>query len=48
MPNKNCPKCNGKGTIKEADGTIHTCWECLNNGDLDVHTKDVKDSNIKI
>jgi DnaJ-class molecular chaperone len=43
-----CQKCNGKGQIKEADGTIHTCWDCLGSGEFDQHSKTVKDSGIQI
>jgi len=43
-----CPKCHGTGIVKEKDGTSHTCWECLSEGKLDVHSKQVKDSGIKI
>ncbi len=48
MANKNCPKCHGEGVVKEADGSVHTCWKCLEEGDMDQHSKDVKDSKIKI
>ena len=43
-----CPKCKGTGTIKEKDGTIHVCWDCLKEGRLDVHSKNVPDSKIKV
>ena len=43
-----CPKCNGTGRIRGADGTISTCFDCLQNGKFDVHSKVVKDSDIKI
>ncbi|MFH1308206.1 MAG: hypothetical protein ABIH72_05115 [archaeon] len=42
-----CEKCKGTGQVKEPDGTIHTCWKCLNEGRLDNHSKRVKDSGIK-
>ena len=48
MANINCPKCKGTGIVKEKDGSIHTCWDCLNQGDLDQHDKNLKDSGIKI
>jgi DnaJ-class molecular chaperone len=48
MVNPNCPKCHGTGIVKEKDGTIHTCWDCLMNGDFDVHSEKVPDSKIKI
>jgi len=48
MANKNCPKCHGRGYLKEADGSTHTCWDCLNDGSLDNHSKDLKDSGIRL
>jgi hypothetical protein len=38
-----CTKCNGTGKIKDADGTVHTCWECLIEGRLDNHSKKLPD-----
>ena len=46
--NEICEKCKGTRVIKEADGSVHTCWECLQNGRLDMHSKHVKDSGIQI
>jgi len=43
-----CPKCNGVGIVKEKDGSIHVCWQCLQEGRLDVHSKDLPDSKLKI
>ncbi len=43
-----CKKCNGTGIVKGKDGTSHTCWDCLRAGKLDVHSKNVKDSGVKI
>jgi DnaJ-class molecular chaperone len=43
-----CPKCKGTGRIKGDDGSISTCFDCLQNGKFDVHSKVVKDSNIKL
>lgn len=43
-----CPKCKGTGRVKEADGSIHICFDCLENGKFDVHSKVIKDSNIKL
>jgi hypothetical protein len=43
-----CPKCKGTGKVREKDGTVHTCWDCLAAGRLDTHSKHVKDSGIKI
>lgn len=48
MARKNCPKCKGTGIVKEEDGSVHTCWDCLESGEMDQHSKDIKDSNIKI
>jgi hypothetical protein len=43
-----CLKCNNTGVVKEKDGSIHTCWDCLQNGQLDVHSEKVPDSKVKI
>jgi len=43
-----CLKCKGTGIVKEADGSVHVCFDCLNAGRLDVHSKDLKDTDIKI
>jgi hypothetical protein len=43
-----CPKCHGTGMVKEKDGSVHTCWDCLQKGDLDVHSDKVSDSKVKI
>ena len=48
MPNKNCEKCRGTGMVKEANGTIHTCWKCLQEGQLEQHSKDVKDTGLRV
>jgi len=48
MANKNCAKCSGKGVVREKDGSIHTCWDCLGQGDMDQHSKEIKDTNIRI
>ncbi|MEM2932614.1 MAG: hypothetical protein QW622_00125 [Candidatus Pacearchaeota archaeon] len=48
MADKLCPKCKGKGIVKDEDGSIHTCWECLEKGELDQHSKEVKESKIII
>jgi len=47
MAKKNCPKCHGTGFVKEKDGTVHTCWDCLEEGELDVHVTEIKDTNVK-
>lgn len=38
----NCPKCNGTKIIREKDGTVHTCYDCLLSGDMDQHDKNPK------
>jgi DnaJ-class molecular chaperone len=40
---KECPKCKGSGRIRDKDGTVHPCYDCLMNGRMDQHEKDVKD-----
>ena len=37
-----CDKCKGARRIKEKDGTIHICFDCLNSGRLDQHDKKMK------
>jgi len=37
-----CPKCKGTGRIKEKDGTIHVCYDCLAKGRMDQHEKNPK------
>jgi len=48
MPNEECPDCRGTRIVKEKDGSVHTCWKCLQEGKLEQHSKQVKDSGIKI
>ena len=48
MPSKDCPKCRGTGRVMERDGTIHPCWDCLLRGDMDQHSKDVKETGMQI
>jgi|MGYP002817230330 hypothetical protein len=43
-----CPKCKNTGIVKEKDGSVHVCWDCLKSGRLDVHSKNSPDSNIKL
>ncbi len=47
MGEEECPKCKGTGKVRDKNG-VHTCWDCLAAGRLDVHSKEVKDSGIKI
>jgi len=43
-----CPDCHGTGMVVEKNGTVHTCWKCLESGRLDVHTKDLPDLKVKL
>ncbi len=43
-----CPKCKGTGMVKEKDGTVHVCWDCLKEGRLDVHSKNLPDHKIRL
>ena len=40
-----CEKCKGTRRIKEKDGTIHICFDCLQSGRLDQHDKKLKDAH---
>ncbi len=42
-----CSKCKGTGIVRDESG-IHVCYDCLKKGKLDVHSKNVPDSKIKI
>ena len=39
-----CEKCKGTGIVKDADGTIHICYDCLLSGRLDQHNANLKDA----
>ena len=43
-----CKKCNGTGIVKEKDGSVHVCWDCLQAGRLDVHSKNIPDHKIRL
>lgn len=43
-----CQKCQDTGIIKEPNGTCHVCYDCLIEGRLDQHSKNVPDSKIKL
>jgi DnaJ-class molecular chaperone len=43
-----CPKCHGLGRIIKADGSVNTCFDCLQNGKFEVHEKDLKDNKIRL
>jgi hypothetical protein len=40
--NPNCPKCRGEGRVKEKNGLVHVCYDCLQSGYLDQHDKNPK------
>jgi hypothetical protein len=42
-----CPKCGGTGTVRDKDGTIHTCFDCLFSDKLDQHGSP-KESGIRL
>jgi hypothetical protein len=42
---KICSKCNNTGRIREKDGTIHICFDCLQNGNMDQHDKKIKSAD---
>tara|TARA_Y100000310_G_scaffold318133_1_gene371832 strand:- start:194 stop:421 length:228 start_codon:yes stop_codon:yes gene_type:complete len=39
-----CPDCKDNGIVKEQDGSVHTCWKCLETGKLDVHSKNIPEN----
>lgn len=43
-----CEKCHDTGIVKEKDGSIHTCWECMQAGRLNQHSDNLPDSKIKL
>jgi hypothetical protein len=43
-----CPKCHGHRQIKELDGTIHICYECLQKGRMDMHDTTFLDHKIRL
>lgn len=45
--NYHCPKCNNTGIVKEKDGSVHCCFDCLAAGRMDEHDKNPKDSGIR-
>lgn len=42
-----CEKCHGTGIVKDKDGTVHTCFDCLENDVFEQHGRP-KDSGIKL
>ncbi|MCS7134548.1 MAG: hypothetical protein NZ889_01675 [Candidatus Pacearchaeota archaeon] len=43
-----CAKCRGTGIVKEKDGSVHVCYDCLLEGRLNQHSKDLKETKIKV
>lgn len=44
--NRDCPKCQGTGIVKDDKG-VHTCWDCLMNGDMDTHSKKLPETSLR-
>ena len=42
-----CQKCHGTGIVKEKNGDIHTCFDCLNSDKFEQHGQP-KDSGIRL
>jgi DnaJ-class molecular chaperone len=40
-----CEKCHDTGIVKDADGSCHTCWDCMNEGRLNQHTEGLPDNS---
>lgn len=40
-----CQKCHGTGIVKEADGSCHTCWDCMAKGKLNQHSENLPDNS---
>lgn len=47
MEKGTCIKCDGTGRVKEKDGTIHICYDCLNADRFEQHGKP-KDSGLRL
>ncbi|MDO8528917.1 MAG: hypothetical protein Q7S06_03445 [Nanoarchaeota archaeon] len=48
MLEEECPKCHGTGKVREENGQVHTCFDCLQKGKIKVHSEKVPDSKIRI
>jgi len=48
MEEEKCPKCHGTGIRRNPDGSVSTCFDCLQNGKLDTHTTDIKETKIRL
>jgi len=44
IENALCPKCKNTYQIREKDGTIHICYDCLLAGKMDQHDKKVREA----
>lgn len=42
MEEEVCKKCKGTGRVRDKDGSIHTCFDCLAKGKMDQHAKELK------
>ena len=40
-----CEKCRGTSMIKDKNGTVHICFDCLKAGRLDQHDKKIRDAS---
>ena len=46
MPNEpECKKCHGTFRVKEPDGSVHVCYDCLQKGKMDQHEKNPKSAD---
>lgn len=43
-----CEKCKDTGKVKEANGEVHTCWDCLREGRLGQHSDKLPSHNVRI
>jgi len=43
-PSDKCSDCNNTGIVKEPNGSVHTCWKCLQEGRLDCHSSNLPDN----
>ncbi|MBI2124654.1 hypothetical protein HYT92_02575 [Candidatus Pacearchaeota archaeon] len=43
-----CEKCKGTGIVKDANGTCHTCWDCMMAGRLNQHSEKLPETRIKL
>ncbi len=48
MEKKFCDKCKNTGIVKEKDGSVHTCFDCLLAGRMDQHDVGKNSDEVKI